>query len=305
MSAPLQHIDTSDSIMAMMKDAESNSRWSEIIKLGTALSEVLWYTSRKKLRIDVGHIVSVAARQLNDTEALARAQIEDIGNTMLGLRDVEQGISYIKQGIKVAEDNNHTFLVSRGYRNLANCYSYKSETSRATEALKKAEAAAAQLPAGEKKLEALGAIEYARCKVRQSDGDYQGAIAALDRALLYYADLANQFPATRRDNKDRLVKIHREKGAIYLRMNKADSRDLAYESLQAGLQLAQETQNYDNEVRCCCLMARILLDRDAVPAAEGIMNIAAKSISNLEMPSIIEEYNQINRRIINAKQVAS
>jgi tetratricopeptide (TPR) repeat protein len=291
----------SDSILAMMKDAESNSRWGEIIKLGSALSEVLWYTSRKKLRIEVGHFLEVAARQTNDNETLARTLIEDLGNTIMGLGEVNQGISYIKQGIKVAEDNGLSFLLSRGYRNLANCYSFKGETAKARAALAKASAAAQSISSPREKVEANGAIAYARSKIAFIDGEYQEAIIALGETLNIYSNLAQQFPETAAANKDRIVKIHREKGLIYLKMGTPEAQDQAYGSCQTGLQLAQATQNYENIVRCCCLMAQILLDKGAIPAAEGIMNIAANNVSKIDTPAIIDDYNRVNRRLVNAR----
>lgn len=294
-----------DSIIDMMKDAESNSRWGEIIKLGTALSEALWYTSRKRLRVDVGHFLEVAARQTNNHEILARTLIDDLGNTIMGLGDVNQGISYIKQGIKIAEENGLHYLIARGYRNLANCYSFKGDTASARRALANASAAAQQIPSQREQLDAIGAIKYAESKIAYTDGKYQEAIDQLNSAIQIYSDLAKQFPETSDANKDRLVKIHREKGVIYLKMGAPDSQDKAYASCQVGLQLAQVSQNYDEIVRCCCLMASILLDKDAVPTAEGMMNIASNNIARIDTPSIIDEYNRVSRRLINASQSTS
>lgn len=290
-----------DSILSMMKDAESNSRWGEIIKLGNALSEFLWYTSRKKLRVEIGHFVEVAARQSNDTETLARTLIEDLGNTIMTLGDVNQGLTYIKQGINVAEASGHDYLVFRGYRNLANCYSFKKETPNATAALIAAQAAADRLPDERQRIEALGALEYSRCKVFESTGDYAQAIAALDAAVLHYADLRDRYPSTARSNHDRMVKVYREKAVVYLKMNTETARDLAYEACQTGLNLAQAAQNYENIVRCSCIMAKLLLDKDAVPAAEGVMNIAAKNIAKVDQPALLDEFNRVNRRIVNAR----
>lgn len=297
---PAEH--PSDSILAMMKDAESNSRWGEIIKLGSALSEVLWYTSRKKLRVEIGHFLEVAARQTNNYETLARTLIEDLGNTIMGLGDVNQGINYIKQGIEVAEVHDFHFLTARGYRNLANCYSYKGQSARARAALADASAATRKISSPREKLEADGAIAYAESKISLTDAEYPDAIAHLDRAVRIYSDLADRFPETANANRDRLVKIHREKGVIYLKIGTNDAQDAAYASCQTGLQLAQATNNYDNIVRCCCIMADILLGKGAVPAAEGIMNIAAKNISKIDTPSIVVEHNEVTRRLMNAKQ---
>jgi tetratricopeptide (TPR) repeat protein len=253
----------------------------------------------------VGHFLEVAARQTNDYETLARTLIEDLGNTIMGLGEVNQGISYIQQGIRVAEDHGLHFLVARGYRNLANCYSYKGASAKARAALVNASAASQSIGSAREKLEVRGAITYAESKLAFTDGKFQDAITKLDEAVQIYSDLAQQFPETMNANKDRLVKIHREKGVICLKTGEPDAQDRAYASCQTGLQLAQATQNYDNIVRCCCIMATILLNKDAVPAAEGMMNIAANNVSKIDTPAIIEEYNHVNRRLIIARQATS
>lgn len=291
-----------DSILQMMKDAESNSRWGEIIKLGNALSEVLWYTSRKRLRIEVGHFLELAARQTGDMETLARTLIEDLGNTIMGMGDPVQGIAYITQGIKIAEDNNLHALSARGYRNLANSYSFRGDTRSAAEALAKAHQFADKLPNDKEKLEALGSISYAESKIHRENGDYPKALASLDHAIQNYTELQDAYPNTAASNKDRLVKIFREKGVLHLKMSSPDAQDQAYENFQAGLKIAQETQNHDNIVRCCSLMAQILLGKGAVPAAEGLMNIAAQSISRIDSPGVLDEYNLTNRKLLSAKQ---
>lgn len=290
-----------DSILQMMKDAESNSRWGEIIKLGNALSEVLWYTSRKRLRIEVGHFLELAARQTGDMETLARTLIEDLGNTIMGMGDPVQGIAYITQGIKIAEDNDLHALSARGYRNLANSHSLRGDTRSAAEALVRAHQFADKLPNDKEKLEALGSISYAESKIHRENGDYPKALASLDHAIQNYTELQEAYPNTAASNKDRLVKIFREKGVLYLKMSSPDSQDQAYENFQAGLKIAQETQNHDNIVRCCSLMAQILVGKGAVPAAEGLMNIAAQSISRIDSPGVLDEYNLTNRKLLNAK----
>lgn len=292
-----------DSILQMMKDAESNSRWAEIIKLGNALSEVLWYTSRKRLRIDVGHFLEVAARQTGDVETLARTLIEDLGNTIMGMGDPAQGIAYITQGIKIAEENGLHALTARGYRNLANSYSLRGDTKAAGAALAKAYTFANMLANDSDKLEALGSIAYAQSKIYRGNGEYEKALGSLDEAIQHYTALQNAYPNTAASNKDRLVKIFREKGVIHLKTNSPDAQDNAYENCQAGLRIAQETQNHDNIVRCCSLMADILLGKGAIPAAEGLMNIAAKSIARIDSPGVLDEYNLINRKLLNAKQL--
>ncbi|MCI8508468.1 MAG: hypothetical protein HFJ06_07920 [Lachnospiraceae bacterium] len=292
-----EYIDDKDSLIEMLKDAESHSRWTEIIKIGSALSDVLWFTSRKKLRVAIGHFVEVAATQIDDKYTLSTTLIEDLGNTIMGLGKVDEGIKYIERGIEVAEECNFYFLIMRGYRNLANCYSLKGDSTKATVYLTNAEAATNNIADEIKKYEALGAIEYARCKVYKTDKRYDDAIKALDDSISSYKKLSNKYPETEKRNNDRLVKIYREKGAIYLAMNTENSIDRAYDSLTAGLKLARETMNYENIIKCCNMLAKILIDKNAIDAAEGMMNIAKECINKIDTPSIVNEYNEVIRKL--------
>lgn len=188
-------------------------------------------------------------------------------------------------------------MATRGYRNLSCCYSYKNDTINAIACLAKAENAGNSISDPREKLEALGAIEYARCKIRKKEGDFPMAIKALDAACEYYNKLSQTFPDTKKRNDDRTVKIYRERGAQYLSMNTDNAIDKAFDSLARGLQLAQKTLNYDNIIICCTYLAEIQIKRGALEAAEGIISIATDCISKIDTPSIIDEFEKVQRKL--------
>ncbi len=291
--------DENDSLLEMLKDAEAHSRWAEIIKIGSALSDVLWFTSRKKLRLVIGSFVEVAAIQIKDDKILATTLIEDLGNTVMGLGHPDKGITYIKRGIEIAEKNNYSFLIMRGYRNLANCYAMKNDPIQSEKHLTNAMNAANGITDTAQKLEALGGIEYARCKTFEHSNKYDEAIAALDTCIGHYTELGKQFPETESRNRDRLVKVFREKGVIYL---KQGCPELAKTALLEGLRSAQETLNHENVVRCCNLLVKIQLDDGEIQSAEGMLKIAKLHIDKIDTPSIKKEYNDISRRFAIEKE---
>lgn len=289
-----------DSLVEMLREAERHSRWAEIIKIGSAMSTVLWYTSRKKLRLVIGQFVEVAATQLNDNETLAATLIEDIGNTTMVLGYPDQGIEFIKRGISIAETYHYDYLITRGYRNLANSYAFKKDPDKSAECLSKAEIAAAKITDEAKRLEALGGIEYARCKTEEKRNNYQGAIKALDKSIQYYDELSNKYPETKSLNKDRLVKVYREKGSVLYKQRQYSD---AKASLYDGLRSAQETQNHENIVRCCILIVKIQLesspslDTSSIKAIEGIIDIAKQHIDKTDIPFIRQEFNDICKKV--------
>lgn len=286
--------EANDSLIEMLKDAEAHSRWTEIIKIGSALSDVLWFTSRKKLRLVIGGFVEVAATQVKDDKVLSATLIEDLGNTIMGLGYPDKGITYIKRGIEIAEKNHYSFLIMRGYRNLANCYALKNDPEQSEKYLNKAIAAASEITDEAQKLEALGGIEYARCKTLEHKEKYDDALLALNNSIMHYSNLGKQYPETQSRNRDRLVKVYREQGVIYLKQGNYQSAKTA---LLDGLRCAQETLNHDNIVRCCTLLAKIQLENGEVEPAEGMLNIAKQHIDKIDTPTIRKEYNDTSRRL--------
>ena len=278
-----------DSLIEMLKDAETHSRWNEIIKIGSALSDVLWFTSRKKLRVTIGQFVEVAASQIGDYNTLATTLIEDLGNTTMGLGDPDKGIEYIERGVKIAEEHDYYFLMIRGYRNLANCYSMKNDVDRADSYIDKADDAVKLIEDEPKRLEAMGGIEYARSKVFKHGGLYSDAISALDTSIQFYEELGRKYPDTQKRNLEREVKVFREKGMIYYQQGKDG---LAKEAFLEGLRIARDTINHENIVRCCTMIAIIQIKEGNIQSAEGLLNLAQQHIDKIDTPTIISEYEE-------------
>lgn len=286
-----------DSILNMLSDAQANLRWNEIIKIGSALSDVFWFTGRKELRIQVGRYVETAARQTHEYEVLASTLIEDLGNTLVSQGSYDEGVVYIKKGIKVAEDHDFYFLIARGYRNLACSYCAMKKVDSAVEAYEKSVAAIENITQSEKKQEAIGSTEYANVKILRLKNDYDGAIEALDKAIDAYETLSNEHPETKHHNQDRIVKMLREKGIVYLEKNDENASEMAYESFQEGLQLAQETNNFDNIVITCTNIAKIWLKKGNSEMARSTMRIAERVIDNVDTPAVRDGYYSIMERI--------
>lgn len=286
-----------DSIIGMLKDAAAHNRWEEIIKFGSSLSEVLWFTSRKRLRIAVGGMVELAAKQLDDKDTLAHTLIEDLGNTYLGLGDSKKAINYIKRGINIASQNNNMYLVSRGYRNLSNCYAYISDATKAKNNLEKSKESANNIQDERTKLDILGAIAYAESKIYRTEREYTDALNSLDTAIQYYNELGSKYPASEKANKDRLVKIHREKGILYQLRNGKDDITNAYDAFNTGLQLALKQLNYDNIIICCSKLAEISIDMGQIDTAESMIMMGAQYIESIDTDSIIKMYRDAKTRV--------
>ena len=184
----------SDSIMDMLTYANDNKQYSEVIKIGTSVSDVLWSTSRKELRIKVGTMVAaaafeVAAMSTNETDIdyanriRAKTLIEDIGNTKMCLHEnnISDAIIAIQDGLELAREHSYFYEAVRGYRNLANCYALKArickknqqcgqakeELVHAQENVMCAEEIIPSISDENKQAEAHFDVEYAKAKIQK------------------------------------------------------------------------------------------------------------------------------------------
>lgn len=292
----------SDSIMKILDEASVNDQYREVVRIGTALSDVLWTTSRKELRIKVGKKVRSAARQLANTttneaekrEAKrneAHVLIEDIGNTMMDLKheDVDKAIKSIRDGVKIANKFGFHFEDARGHRNLANCYALKKDNDRAREELKEAEKARDKIIEEKERVMIEFDIIYAYSKIYRNE-DQKKAITELQNCLEIY----EKRDATEKlAFEDRVVKIYREMGVIYSEMqNKEDEAIDAYEK---GLQRAKDRQNHEEIVRCCTGLIKIYTKNDTSgmnDAIERYINTAEKHINTVDAGKYIEEFRE-------------
>lgn len=251
-----------DSIMDMLTYANANKQYREVIKIGTAVGDVLWSISRKELRIAVGEKVRAAASALatsstnisdiDDAKRIeAKTLIEDIGNTKMCLDtdNVDEAIKDIEEGITIAEDNGYHFEAIRGHRNLANCYALMKNFDGARNEVSIAQKAIEQLSDPKDKAMAEFDVTYANVKISKDTGKHAEAIALLDHCIDIYINQLTQDQAARQAYADRLVKIYREKGVIYNSMPGMQNK--AREAFEQGLTHAKDRQNHEDTVRCC------------------------------------------------------
>ena len=290
-----QAIDTankkSDSIMDILSSAQPR----EIIKVGTALSEVLWTTSRKELRIKVGEKVRAASKKLaantNDRNEKREAKrieahvmIEDIGNTTMSLDHgkVEAAIDYIREGLKIAHQFNFNYEASRGHRNLANCYAFKKDDETAANELMQANQYMQKIQNEIEKDQLAFDISYSQAKIYRNS-DYKRAIEALERCLKIYED---QDASAKLPYADRVVKIYREMGVIYLLMNNEQGN--AIDAFESGRKLATARQNHEDIVRCCTELVKLHIENLSPGLDDVIDGYISEAESHIDKVDTLE-----------------
>ena len=74
-----------------LKSLSQKKKFREVIRLGNAISRVLWLNLEYESRVQIGHIVYEATIMENDEEARIRLLIDDIGWTNLFIGDNYKG----------------------------------------------------------------------------------------------------------------------------------------------------------------------------------------------------------------------
>lgn len=289
-----------ESILSILESAVKEQRKSEILKIGPALSDFLWYTGRKELRIKVGQIVEVTARETQDYEILARTFIEDIGNTMESIGKIDEGIRIIERGIVTAEQHDLPFLKLRGYCHLASAYCARRDAmdkEKAESALANADSCMSSITKEDQKQEAVGSVEYARAKFYLYKNEYDKSIESLDKSIAAYNKITELHPETKKINKDRIVKILRQKGVVYLTKNNEESTDKAIEFFTKGLRLAKSTDNYENIVVTSNYLAEIYLKRNIPDSARANLKVSKEFIKKIETPKIKAKYKDLSKQL--------
>lgn len=257
-----------DSIIDLLDRSMGLKQYNYVVQLGTLLRRAPFLKSNNELRIKIGQTLLVAYREVKDRNNEAATLIEDIGNTFLENDNVEAAIQNIQHGINVINKqceklplnsdalDDALYILIRGHRNLANCYSYRAskdssnkETykTHATNELKIADDLIASIHSDEKKLPIEGDLLYARNKLDQITDNWDDAISHVKKSIEKYNKLCDSFPSAENERKrnNSTTKNYRELGILYLA--KKDYQN-ACDSLLLGLEHADLTKDYENRV---------------------------------------------------------
>lgn len=317
----------SDSIMDMLTYANDNKQYSEVIKIGTSVSDVLWSTSRKELRIKVGTMVAaaafeVAAMSTNETDIdyanriRAKTLIEDIGNTKMCLHEsnISDAISAIQDGLELAKEHSYFYEAVRGYRNLANCYALKAhickknqqngqakeELVHAQENVKLAEEIIPSISDKNKQAEAHFDVEYAKAKIQKESDKPDEAVKLLENCIKIYKDEQKKDETVKRIYADRLVKIYREMSIIY--MSIPGRQKAARNSFKTGLQHAKDQQNHEDIVRCCTHLIELQLQyqfADTTNLVEHWINDGESNLNMVDTQKHIDDFKNAKHKWMN------
>ncbi|XPV75772.1 MAG: hypothetical protein ACNI27_14175 [Desulfovibrio sp.] len=233
----LDHSQFFSQLPSYLKHLQDNENHRTIIRLRHAISRLLWVEGHLSERVTLGHATESAAVQIGDTATQIAALIDDIGWTLVPLKEYSKAESKIKHGLRQAENNDMPYWIAKAYRHLSGISTMKKDTSRATDYIKKATDAAKKITDSDKKIGMLAGIEYAQAIVSLLDGDIQDAM-----------DYANKTDELRSQVGDdtRIIRTLALKGKIEL---EAGDVNAANDYFRKGLTEATSLGRRDEQIK--------------------------------------------------------
>ena len=297
-----------ESIVEIIRQSSKLGHHNDVIHLGSALRQSTCLKNKNTLKIQIGHLVLEAARQCEDIENEAIAQIEDIGNTHLENGNVDKAIEHISAGIELISEKINGledgieadlayFIAIRGYRNLANCYSLKANETSARQNLNKAKILTANIKENALLLQIQGDLEYAESKISRITANWTHAVEHLNNSIQYYDELCQNFssPANERKRRESTTKNYRELGDLHFKLNKITA---ARKALKQGFDNATKNLDYENLVSISLLKATIA--KETEPDGEGAslaMQDAEQYIRFVDSPKILKKYEDTKKAL--------
>jgi tetratricopeptide (TPR) repeat protein len=273
--------DSPDSLLYYIESAYENERWTEVIKIGSALSEPLWYTGKFEIRMKIGKLVEDAALHADDVEERIEALLDDLGWTKYRL-NIPSAIQDIEKGLRLAIENNIPYYIAKGYRHL--CHIYTTMPSKISEAEKQYQEAKTQInfiTDTVKRNETYGNVEYAHAKLLEALTKYEEALKAIEDSISHYK-LNNDL--------DRIVKMYNFKGHIILKLG---NRSEAIEIFKEGQKLAIEISNNVNIIKNGKDIAQMYYEDGEIEMAKKTLLSIKKYLGRMSDRVLEKEYFSI------------
>ena len=245
-----------DSITKIIDNAYDEGRYDEVVKIGYALSNALWYCGRHELRMYIGSKVELAAIEIGDSYVRSQTLIEDLGNGRIEVKqEIDSAIKYIREGIEIAKAHNYIYLLARGHRNLACAYLlqyYQTgldvKIEKAKSHLDEAKSWCEQIADCKDKLDAEGSYYYAEYKYYSNMKRLADSIQSLIQAKEKYDQLST-YPEHHSLAFDRLIKIQRELGKCYLKDDDPGNNVEGKSLLLKSMEMFAKQNDYSNALR--------------------------------------------------------
>ena len=247
-----------EALSTVLEKLNDDKDYVVVVRLGSAVSRVLWIAGQYKHRISIGEIIFSAACKLENSYEKSRAQIDDIGWTYFAIKKADKAIENIKSGLLDAQEINNSYLIAKAHRHLTGIYISKNSYQEASENIIKAKDAAEKISDPIEKKEMLAGIEYSNVEVllKTNKDDLEASLIMAQKVLGEYKEISDF---------ERKAKSYSQIGKIYLLK---DDLQAAIISFTHGLGIAEKIRRHDETVKCLMGLAITYCKRGDVKKAQ-------------------------------------
>lgn len=243
--------DFGQSLLAELATLVKQERYDTILRYRETFSRFLWVEGRLKERIALGRIAEDAAARLGKRESQVAALLDDIGWSLLSLRQFKRARQSILHGLQLADNLKNTYWSAKGHRHLAGLHLEEKHYKQAYAELDSAAQLARRVSERKQRIEMLAGIAYGRALTALEQGDLKKSLAYLKRSEELREELGDP---------SRTVRIYAIKAKIAeARGDISSAKDL----YRAGLEDARRIGRKDEMIRNHLGLARVYgLERD-------------------------------------------
>lgn len=164
-----------DSFEQELLNLFKSKQFRKILRLRDAMSRYLWVEGSLKARIVLGEYSEESALQLGDIRSQVAALIDDMGWTLVAMKEYTRAAESIKHGGELARKEGLVYWEAKAKRHIAGIYTIKNEFQKAYDALEEARPLAELVADPIKKLEIVAGIEYAIAMTALREKDLEKA----------------------------------------------------------------------------------------------------------------------------------
>lgn len=264
-----------------------------ILRIGVPLSRALWLEGQYATRVAVGKFVEEAAACLGNSEAQARALIDDIGWTSVALSEHGDAEKHIRRGIEIAEKNQLWYLAAKGYRHMAGIAIERRLPNDALRYLSDAEAKSASIVDSPQRTEMIAGIRYGQSEAYLLKGELEQAESATTDAQALFEQVKD---------RSRAVKLLAQLGKIREKQGRLMEAKDAY---RQGLEQARTLDRKDEVLRNTLGLVRIAQAENQWSAAKkllaGVKAIQKTTPLVFEVDGLDRQIAEIERRQVRGR----
>lgn len=273
--------DRSRSLPAVLIDElehlAGEGEYEAILRHRKSFSRSLWVEGKPSERVRLGEIAYEAALVVGDKSAQAAIQLDDLGWSLVSLKQYERAQQCLAHGLRIAQEIENYYLIAKAHRHKAGLFAEAKEYEKAKAELETAQQVATNIAEKRRKSEMLAGVAYGKAVIALLAGEPSRALGILDNSKELRGDTAD---------KSRMVKVYSLKGKIAESMN---DWAMARDYYRMGLEEAKRIGRQDEMIRNYRGLARIYESEDKLDQARSYRGKADKLSQSTPVPYEVED----------------